>query len=234
MKPYMPVVADILNARKPKRILDAPSGSGWLRSMLRFEHCIDGIDLFDARPDGYGDFLCADLDEGIPENLGGGGYQAIVSCEGIEHIGNPLHFFSSARKHLSGDGLLIITTPNVWYPGAKLKYFGNGFFPSFPPLIGKIKRGTHMHITAWSFPQLHLFLTLAGYENIRLHDLPEERKPRHFYERVLAVPQRIYCRNKAKKASSAEERQFWQDAGSDQSTLGRRLVVSATSKQPCY
>lgn len=117
MKPYMPVVADILNARKPKRILDAPSGSGWLRSMLRFERCI--------------------------------------------------------------------------------------------------------------------FLTLAGYENIRLHDLPQERKPRHFYERILAVPQRTYCRNKAKKASSAEEGQFWQDAGSDQSTLGRRLVVSATSKQWC-
>ena len=32
--------------------------------------------------------------------------------------------------------------------------------------IGKVRRGSHMHILPWSFPQLHLFLTLAGFARI--------------------------------------------------------------------
>jgi hypothetical protein len=123
---------------------------------------------------------------------------------------------------------LIITTPNVWYPQAKLQYLLRGFFPSFPCLVGKIQRGTHMHIMPWSFAQMFLFLKLYGYSNIRLHDVPE-KKPKHLYERVFGTPQRMYCLARAGKAGTEEERLFWQDAGSWQSVYGRRLVISATT-----
>lgn len=228
MKTYMPVVAGILNAKKPPSIVDAPSGNGWLHPMLQFQHDIDGVDLFEGKPDGYSGFVAADLEEGIPDT--NKTYHTVVSCEGIEHLGNPLAFLVSARKRLHDGGLIVITTPNVWFPGAKLKYFLNGFFPSFPPLVGKVVKGTHMHITPWSFPHLYLYLELAGFEDIHLHDVPDEKKPKHFYERILAIPQRSYCSGKARKAASAVERSFWNEAGSDQSTLGRRLVVSATAK----
>ena len=224
MKAYMPVVAGILNELKPSSILDAPSGGGWLQPLLTFSHSIDGIDLFESKPDGYKGFVNADLDAGIPPDLSK--YNAIVSCEGIEHVGNPLLLLTSAIKHLEENGLIIITTPNVWYPGAKIKYLLTGFFPSFPCLIGKIKRGTHMHIMPWSYPHLFLYLRLAGYSDVKLHDVPE-KKPKHFLERMIAFPQKSYCRRKLKKASSDEERAYWSDAGSDQSLYGRRLVVSA-------
>jgi SAM-dependent methyltransferase len=227
MKPYMPVVAGILNEIKPSSILDTPSGSGWLHSLLTFEHHIDGIDLFEDKPEGYRNFIKSDLDIGVPDNLGK--YNAIVSCEGIEHLGNPLLLLATAQKHLMNNGLIIITTPNVWYPGAKLKYFLNGFFPSFPCLVGKIHRGSHMHIMPWSYPQLFLYLKLTGYTDIQLHDIPE-KKPKHFHERIFGSPQKLYCNNKYKKASSSEEEAFWSDAGSDQSLFGRRLVVSAVYK----
>ncbi len=229
MKAYMPVVADLLNRKEPTLILDAPSGEGWLHPLLNYKHTIDGIDLFDKKPKGYNNFYIANLDDGIPKELEI--YDAIVSCEGIEHIGNPLLFLRSAHDHLSKDGMLIVTTPNTWYPGAKLKHSLNGFFPGFPPLIGKIEKGTHMHIMPWSFPQLYLYFHLAGYENIRLHELPEEKKPKRIYEKILGLPQKTYCKNKMKKSSSEEERQFWEDAGSNQSVYGRRLVVSASPRR---
>jgi 2-polyprenyl-3-methyl-5-hydroxy-6-metoxy-1,4-benzoquinol methylase len=77
---------------------------------------IDSIDLYEERPAGYRNFLCCDLEEGVPDELGS--YDMIVSCEGIEHIANPGLFLKSAREHLNPGGVIVITTPNTWYPGA--------------------------------------------------------------------------------------------------------------------
>ena len=46
MKPYMPIVVEILNKQAPSTILDAPSGEGWLWTMLKFDTKIDDIDFF--------------------------------------------------------------------------------------------------------------------------------------------------------------------------------------------
>lgn len=52
MKPksYQTVVAEILNQIRPSTILDAPSGTGWLRNLLNFDTSVDGIDLFEQPP----------------------------------------------------------------------------------------------------------------------------------------------------------------------------------------
>jgi len=227
-KTYRPVVVDIINDRKPDMILDAPSGDGWLKSAVNYEPEIDGLDLFDEKPSGYRAFQQADLDFGVPEGLPR--YNAVVSCEGIEHIGNPDLFLKTARDHLTDGGLLVLTTPNIWYPGARLQYLLRGFFPGFPCLVGRIERGTHMHIMPWSYPQLFLYLKRNGFDDIRLHDVPE-RKPKHLFERPLSLPQRLYCASRLKKARTEEERIFWRDAGSKQSVYGRRLVVSAVYRK---
>jgi hypothetical protein len=83
-----------------------------------------------------------------------------------------------------------------------------------------------MHITPWSFPQLFLYLKLAGYENIELHNTTD-KKPQHFFEHIFGFPQKLYCKNKLKKSKSIEEKEFWKMSGSIQSIFGRRLVVSA-------
>lgn len=229
MKPYQPVVAALLNQSRPSTILDAPSGSGWLKELLCFETQIDGLDLFTPPPRAYRTFRNIDLDLGLPDDLGF--YESIVCCEGIEHFGNPDLFFKTARRHLAPGGRLIVTTPNVWFPEARLQFLLRGFFPSFPCLVGRIKRGTHMHIMPWSFPQLFLFLRLNGFEAITLHDIAE-KKPKRMYERLLGIPQALYCRHKHNKALTEEERTFWSFAGSEQSIYGRRLVVSAITPNP--
>ena len=223
VKGYMPVVAEVLKAKRPRTVLDAPCGAGWLAQNIAFPCEIDGIDLYGTRPARYRSFRTADLDQGLPPELGH--YDALVCCEGLEHIGNPELFLRTAHRALAAEGMLIVTTPNVWYPEARLQYLLRGFFPSFPSLAGKIRRGTHMHITPWSFPQLYLYLSLTGFRDVRLHEV-DEPKPKRLYERLLGWTQGLYCSSKMRKATG-EEREYWRQAGSRQSVYGRRLVVSA-------
>jgi SAM-dependent methyltransferase len=226
-KEYMPVVAAILKSRHVTSVLDAPSGGGWLRGLLDGNVALDGIDLYDARPDGYRDFRAGDLDRGLPDDLPT--YDAVVSCEGLEHIGNPELFLRSAAARLNPGGTVITTTPNTWHPAARLQYFTRGFFPGFPSLAGRIEKGTHMHIAPWTFPHLYLYMSLAGFKDITLHDV-DEPKPRRAYERLLSFFGKAYCANRLKKAANEEERRFWIQAGSPQSIYGRRLVVSGVKR----
>ena len=223
MKSYRPIVGEIARAIRPQTILDLPSGDGWLRKEIPDAGAIDGVDLYEQKPAGYRNFLAGDLDTGIPGSLGT--YDMIVSCEGLEHIANPGLFLTSARAHLNSNGALVITTPNTWYPGARLQYFLRGFFPGFPSLAGKIKRGSHMHIMPWSWPHLYLHLSLAGFSAIELHPCLEDRT--HFFEKMIAFPMRAYCRSKARKAGTPEEKRYWDICASPGSLFARRLVVSA-------
>jgi len=218
------VVIEILNKLKPSTILDAPCGGGWLHEMLPYKAELDGIDLYDTPVAGYRQVVCGNLDAGIADNLPQ--YEAIACCEGLEHFGNPLLFLQTAKAHLLPKGLLIVTTPNIWYPAARLQYAMRGFFPSFPCLVGKIKLGSHMHIMPWSFPQLYLYLKLAGYENIQIHE-EELSKPKHFWERFVALPQKLYCARRLKKSTSEEEKDFWRSASTDYSIFGRHIIVTA-------
>jgi SAM-dependent methyltransferase len=227
IKEYMPVVAAILSRTGAKTVLDAPSGNGWLRTAIASNVAIDGVDLYEAKPQGYRDFRPGDLDHGFPADLPT--YDAVVSCEGIEHVGNPELFLRSAAARLNVGGTIVITTPNTWHPAARAQYLSRGFFPGFPALVGRIEKGTHMHITPWSFGQLYLYLTLAGFTDVTLHDV-DEPKPRRTWERLLGPLSRAYCTSRFNKAKSEEERRFWRQAGSPQSIYGRKLVVSAMKR----
>lgn len=226
-KEFMPAVINILKKHGSKTILDAPCGGGWLKKQIDWDVDIDGIDLFDNSAIGYKQILKHDLDNGLPKNIGT--YDAIVSCEGIEHIGNPLLFIKQCKEHLSDDGILIITTPNTWHPASKFKFLLRGFFPGFPSLGGKVNRGSHMHIMPWNFPWLWLYFKLSGFSSISIADL-NEKKPKHFYEKIIGIPQKSYCRKQLKNSKSEEEHEYWENAGSDQSIYGRRLVVYGVKK----
>jgi SAM-dependent methyltransferase len=217
-------VKTYLKGRPVRSVLDAPCGDGWLQAALPAEAKVDGIDLY-AQPEGrYHRFWQHDLDTALPKDCGT--YDLICCCEGLEHLGNPLLFLREVHRLLADDGLLIVTTPNVWYPQARLQFLHRGFFPSFPALEGKVVPGTHMHITPWSYPQLYVYLRLAGFKISQI--LPEQlSQAKHLHERLLAWPARIYCRGREKRASTDEARAYWQAAGSDASLLGRHLSIAA-------
>jgi hypothetical protein len=82
-----------------------------------------------------------------------------------------------------------------------------------------------MHIMPWCFPWLYLYFRLAGFDKIKLIDI-DEQKPNHLFEKLIGIPQKIYCKQKLKSSQSPEEADYWLQAGSEQSLYGRRLVVT--------
>lgn len=216
-------VLDFLKDKPFSTVLDAPSGAGWLAEGLMGRATLDGIDLY-AGAKGYRKIWQHDLDQPLPADCGV--YDLICCCEGLEHVGNPLLLLREFFKRVAPNGRLIVTTPNVWYPQARLQYLLRGFFPSFPSLVGKIAPGTHMHITPWSWPQLYLYLRLAGFVEIKL--LPEPLSvAKHLHEKLLAIPAKIHSRKRERKAATSEEKEFWKTASTSAALLGRHLIVTA-------
>jgi SAM-dependent methyltransferase len=221
------IVLAWLKNKKITTVLDAPSGDGWLAKGLKAQReglDLDGIDLYEDKVDGYRRVWKCDLNDGLPVECSS--YDLVCCCEGIEHVGNPLLLFQAFKRCLNPDGHFVVTTPNVWYPQARLQYLARGFFPSFPCLVGKIVYGSHMHIMPWTWPQLHLYLKLAGFDHVQI--VPEPLSAaKHLHEKLFALPARLNARRRARKAKSDEERRFWEIAASDAALLGRHLIVTA-------
>ena len=69
-KAHRCAVADALNVLAPRRVLDICCGDGWLLNALRHPVVIDGIDFYSPAPQGYGLFVHADFNAGVPNELG--------------------------------------------------------------------------------------------------------------------------------------------------------------------
>lgn len=215
-------VIDFLRTTRANSILDAPSGNGWLSDAFGGDVAVDGIDFFAKPPPRGRRFWKHDLDAGLPPDCGG--YDIICCCEGLAYLGNPLLLFHQFFRGLLPGGSLIVSTPNVWYPQARLQYLIRGFFPSFPPLAEKMNPSSPAHIIPWSFPQLSIFYRLAGFKDpIVIRE--SLSRPKHFFERLVALPAQLYCRSKLRKSRTSSERRFWKSAASSEALLGRHLIV---------
>ena len=94
-------------------------------------------------------------------------------------------------------------------------------------MAGKVNPGTHMHITPWSYPQLYVFLKLAGFHSPTLISEPLSQA-KHIHEHIVGLPAKLYCRRRLKKAKSDEEREYWNQAGTQESIFGRHLIIATT------
>lgn len=224
-KPYRHAVANQLAQSGARSVLDLATGDGWLAAALADGVTIDGVDLFQAvPPPSYRTFIRTDINKGVPAQLDR--YDAVVCCEAIAYLTNLGNFLDSIAEHLNSEGIVIISTPNPLYIGSRVLMMLRGCFPGFSFFLKNTEAVAHMPWSALGWPQLWFLLGQSGFKDIQMLDVPE-KKPKHFFEALLGLPAWLYCRGKAKKCSSAEERAFWTFAGSRQSLFGRRLVVSA-------
>jgi SAM-dependent methyltransferase len=228
-KPYYSAVLAILDSIRARTVLDAPCGTGWLGRALQAAVrpvTLDGMGLweFPAAGDGYRNVVEHDLDRPLP-GVAPPSYDAVVCCEAIHLMTNPGVVLESFAGQLRPGGTLIITTPNTWNMRSRFQFLLRGFHSGFRPMVGK-QRGEYITYFPWTFSQLHLLLTTYGYQNIVLHEV-DEPKPKRRLEHILALPSRLYCRRRYKKARTPDERDYWKQAGSGQSIHGRWLVVSA-------
>ena len=113
-----------LRSRPAGRVLDLGCSDGRFSERVRalgFE--VTGVDV--EKLDGVGgrvdQFVEADLDQGIPPEVGGN-YDIVLAADVLEHVRKPEVLLKSAREHLRPGGSVIVSVPNFgnWYPRVRV------------------------------------------------------------------------------------------------------------------
>ncbi len=162
--PIAPRYSDVLlNADiSPTALLEVGAGDRGLQKKVagRWPEC--HYLSFDVDPCGDHDFL--DLDEITGE------YDVICMFEVIEHLSPslPLLTLNKCFKVLTPGGLLMVTTPNIYYPPAYLR--------------------DATHVTPWCYDELGGIAKLAGFEVKQLYRLYKESLLKQFIRRYCAYP----------------------------------------------
>ena len=113
-------VLQMMEHRPPAHVLDVGCGPGWLAEALRAQgHHVTGVDL--AEEPGVHDrmhrFVRADLEQGLPDEVGDG-YDVAIAADVIEHVRNPQMLLGDMTHRLRQGGTVIASVPNIshWYP----------------------------------------------------------------------------------------------------------------------
>jgi glycosyltransferase involved in cell wall biosynthesis len=113
-----------LVSRPPGRILDLGCSGGALAQRLtEAGHEVTGVDVVEVPGvrDRMARFVRADLDAGIPSDVGVG-YDAVLAADVLEHLRDPARLIRDTRRVLRPDGSLIACVPNIghWYPRTRV------------------------------------------------------------------------------------------------------------------
>ena len=136
-----------------KKVLDLPAGNGWIGEVLT-EYGMEVIsaDINEEKPH----FAQVDMEKPLP--FSDKEFDAIICCEGIEHIFSPYHLFNEFSRTLKKGGIIVITTPNIQNLYSRWQFLCSGYLFQFDPFdkvpIDKNDVKDKGHISPISYGQL--------------------------------------------------------------------------------
>ena len=108
----------------PKRVLDLACSNGRLGELLRLEgHSVIGVDV--EKLDGVGErldaFVEADLNEGLPKEVGGD-FDVVIGTHIFERLAEPQRLLSQLCDVLAPRGVIVANVANIahWYPRLRM------------------------------------------------------------------------------------------------------------------
>jgi SAM-dependent methyltransferase len=143
-------------------IADFGAHSGALLTRLQDVGYTDltGFDLDETRFDVPGaDFMKVDLNEDFARKIDKK-FHLITTTDVIEHLDNPRHFLTEARKLLNDDGWIAISFPNVCFWEGRVKFLLKGELWGF----GEHNYLDQRHISPMTFDQTLLMLQEIGFK----------------------------------------------------------------------
>jgi len=113
-----------MEMRPPARVLDLGCADGELGArLMALGHSVVGVDFEEHKGvrERLTDFYQADLDQGIPEEVGGD-FDLVLAADVLEHVRSPEQLLTDIRGCLRRGGSLITSIPNFghWYPRARV------------------------------------------------------------------------------------------------------------------
>jgi 2-polyprenyl-3-methyl-5-hydroxy-6-metoxy-1,4-benzoquinol methylase len=115
------VILRWLEQMPPARILDLGCSSGLLSDRIRaLGHRVTGVDIVELPPvhERVDRFIRADLDQGLPPEVGDDGpFDVVLAADVLEHVRRPELVLEGCRDALGPRGILIASVPNFghWY-----------------------------------------------------------------------------------------------------------------------
>ena len=114
------VILKMIEGEPPLKVLDVGCSGGRLAESMRARgHHVTGVDEHDdpdtnKRVDA---FVQADLEQGIPDEVGGG-YDLAIAADVLEHVRNSDQLIRQMGASVRRDGRVIVSIPNFghWYP----------------------------------------------------------------------------------------------------------------------
>lgn len=126
------------------------------------------IDLFDAEHD--------------PFPYPDGHFATVLCCELIEHLAeDPMFMMAEINRVLREGGHLVLTTPNIGSLraiAAILQGFHPGFFPAYLRPARQGEETEARHNREYTPKEIHMLLTDAGFEVVKLETGPFRDEPR--------------------------------------------------------
>lgn len=169
---------DVLDVGCVQHTADWETSDSWLhKKICNAARSVLGLDLEEAevkklQDKGYsmiaGDAITIDI---------GRQFDVIVAGEIIEHIDNAGLLLQNLKRHLTPDGLLTITTPNVFFP----LHFVESIFCS------PYKTWNSQHVQWYCYFTLENLLKRNGYDVIDCHYVTRSRKIQSIM-RLLHLP----------------------------------------------
>ena len=113
-----------MELRAPTRVLDLGCSDGELGARVQaLGHVVVGVDIEEHKGvrERLADFYQADLDHGLPAELGDD-YDVVLAADVLEHVRRPEHLLDEIRQHLRPGGSVITSIPNFghWYPRVRV------------------------------------------------------------------------------------------------------------------
>lgn len=176
-------ILNFLRPSEPGKILDIPSGTGWLQKELKPGWEYHGADLYTSP--GVANFKQADLNSSLPYEDNSFEY---VSClEGLEHIENYHLALKEFYRILKPGGVLVVSTPNPLNIKSRRRYMWRGTFNGFPHLVRMPKDGDHVHVTPINLSFLLAFGQKHGFDINEVHKVKIPTRMWRFAPRALLV-----------------------------------------------
>jgi 2-polyprenyl-3-methyl-5-hydroxy-6-metoxy-1,4-benzoquinol methylase len=124
-------ILNMLEGLPASRILDVGCSSGLLAEKMRADgHYVVGIDSVEVPgvKDRVDEFHLADLDTGLPEEIGAG-FDVVVAGDVIEHLAKPGVALRALSGVLGPRGQLLLSVPNFshWYPRGRVMLGAFGY-----------------------------------------------------------------------------------------------------------
>ncbi len=161
-----------------------------------------------------------------------GSFDIITSSEVIEHLHSPRNLVRESYRLLKGNGLFILTTPNILNMKSRIRYLTAGFYNLFGPIIlnNDSRISTNGHIMPLSYIYLVVLLHKEGFKDISFTIDKHQKSSTLWYYTllpILIIAKMIFFKRETKKYQTIDDsnREMILNIWDKKILTGRTLII---------